>query len=151
MKLICIVYLFLSFNSFSQRRTLSIQEIIYKGDSLERLLENPADLNIVTDTLPGETSDELNAWREMKLFRYYFDNSRKVKKISYRNGSEGYYNFYFDDHDLRKVHIIKTAGLVNLCYYYSAEDNNGSGYDKTSERIDLLNMAKDFIRNFKTL
>jgi hypothetical protein len=116
---------------YGQRRIRSydnIKEAVQKGDSLEVLYVNDSLLNSRTDTLLiySESENWKDILREIRLITYYYDNTNNLKKISYKNGSEGYYYFYFEGIYLRKIRVEKKYGLINAQYYYRIRDNQVS-------------------------
>jgi len=161
MKLVVLLLFLSSLSANGQRwRDNSNNEIVKKGDSLELLYANDKLLKITSDTLPLESSDENSGWRDMKLVSYYFDTLNVVHKIIFRNGRDGYSYFYFKGNQLRKASVLKKAGLINMQYYYTAEDNAylPSAIEQkikqnpgSKDLYELLKRGKAFLEKFKTL
>jgi len=130
-----------------------------KEDSVEGLYVNDTLLNFITDTLPLYTLDDNSSWRDMKLVFYYYDSSNTLKKISFRNGQEGYYYFYFKGAVLLKARLFKPGGLTNSKYYFSAEENRltisdimwRATQDPSKKGLyETLKLGKEFLQKFKT-
>jgi len=160
MKLLIFMLLLISDNANGQRSEESLGEAIRKGDSIEILYSNEDMFGILTDTLPTFALDELNAWRDMKLVKYFYDKTNTLRKISYRNGGEGDYYFYFEGTYIRKVRVIKYAGFINLQHYFTKEDNQYSPpeiekwttvHPERKESFELLKTGRDFLNKFKSL
>jgi hypothetical protein len=159
MKLLLVTLLIFCSYAHGQRHT-DIKEAVAKGDSLEVLYATDDLFKSITDTLPIYTFDENSGWRDIKLVQYFYDNSNVLKKISFRNGREGYYYFYFEGASLRKVRVVKNAGLINLQYFFTNRDNQHTAseidgvitrHSEQKDSYELLKMGKSFFDKFKTL
>jgi hypothetical protein len=136
----------------------AINDVIRKGDSLEKKYQDYAMLNQINDTLPLFSNDESSGWRNMQVVTYFYDD-QTLRKISFRNGQEGHYFFYFEEPYLRKIRIIRHAGLIDVQYYYTIEENKASNaqikqwsqrYPEKVDMYELLNKSKEFLAKFKT-
>ena len=87
-----------------------------KEDSIDFSYRNENLLRVIVDTLPSFSKDDLNAFRDIKLVSYYYDSLRILKKIWFRNGQEGNYNFYFDDLSLKKIRARRYSPSMNVLY-----------------------------------
>jgi hypothetical protein len=158
MKLIGIITMLLLFSSFAEgqrrHRTPTIFDELKKEDSLEGLYINDTLLKVVTDTLPSYSVDENNALRDLKVVYYYYDSLSSVRKVTFRNGREGYYDFYFDGPDLRKARRFEAILQPNVKYYFTAEDNkqtdkeieiNTTQNPEKKSFYDIMKMGKAFL------
>jgi hypothetical protein len=117
-------------------------------------------LNIITDTLPLITSDELDGWRDMRLVSYFYDSSKALKKIDFRDGRNVNYYFCFQGNYLSKGRYLEYTQSIDKEFTYTFEDNNGTIQqleekiiqDKTlKERYKVLQFGKIFFERFKEL
>jgi len=137
----------------------AINDVIRIGDSLEKKYQDYTKLKQINDTLPLFSNDENVNWRNMQLVTYFYDD-QALKKISFKNGQEGHYIFYFEGPYLRKIRIIKHAGLIDVQYYYTIEENKASNaqikqwsqrYPEKIDMYELLNKSNAFQAKFKSL
>jgi hypothetical protein len=155
MKWILLVVIICSFDANAQRRRhILTAETIRVSDSLEN------DSNLIqyfTDTLPLIANDEYASWRNWRLVRYSHDTLKRVKKVEFMNGHEGYFHFIFHGTLLRKACVIGSGGIINYQYYFADSDNNDLHEEFNKHTIsrperkamrDLLIMARDFIHKF---
>lgn len=163
MKLIIPVILFLScIAAHGQRKHHPADDkIVNKGDSLKTLYAKDKLLKAVNDTLPLYTRrDETSAWRDMQLVTWFYDDSNSVKKITFRNGEEGSYSFYFEGPSLRKVNMLKRGQSINLQCYFTDRDNQYAipeieqkmaEHPEEWQWYELLKTGKTFLERFKAL
>lgn len=160
MKLITVIAFFYCTAAYGQRKPHFIDDrVVTRGDSLELLYTKTGVLKVVTDTLPlYSTREETTDWRDMQLVTWFYDSSTIVKKITFRNGEEGYCSFYFDGPFLRKARLLKRGQSINLQCYFTNEDNSlpvseleqkMAEHPEEREWYGLLKTGKDFLERFK--
>lgn len=126
MKSIAIILLLFSTATRAQRHDPFDRRLIFeqfkKEDSLEGLYTNSDLLYVITDTLPLTTINETVNWKDVQLVSYFYDDSKTLKKIAFRNGRNGHYYFYFEGANLKKARVVKSSSIA-VQYYYTAEEN----------------------------
>jgi len=94
----------------------------------------------------------------MKLVKYFYDSLISLKIISFKNGTDSNYYFYFEGTFLRKAIIRKQNNLMQ--FNFTVEHNKHTSLEieqiatqdpKAKDFYQLLRMGKAFFGKFKTL
>jgi hypothetical protein len=135
-------------------------EEIYREDSIDFSYLNLSPLKSLTDTIPFATNDENSGWRDMKFVRFFYDSSYCLKKVIFRNGRVGYYNFYFTDSTVKKVRVREYSLSKNDLYEFTSEESSLTLPELAEKliqqpanrnRLILLKMGKEYFEKFKEL
>jgi hypothetical protein len=165
MKFLAILLLFAWSHSYGQRRHVEAPfgaafgfDQFRKEDSLEGIYTDIASLNVITDTLPIYSDDEMDAWRHMQIEYYYYDSTNSLKKVYFRNGQGGSYYFWFEGTCLKKARHLRWPS--DLKYDFSEEENRSTPSEierriasepEKKQSFETLKMARNFLEKFQTL
>jgi hypothetical protein len=131
-----------------------------RGDSLEQKFADQNGLFSITDTIPVIITEDDDAWKKMKCLTYFYDSTKELKKIVYRNGLEGNCSYYLDGKILRKVTFDGIAKSYKQYYYFSDFQNGLTNREiqqkqkeptEFKENYELLNSFRNFQTKFANL
>lgn len=130
-----------------------------REDSLDGLFINIHSLHIISDTIPV-FSEADDTRKNLEILHFFYDASNVLKRVLYRNGSNGDYYFYFDNSYLKKVRYRQYGNMVDSTCYFTIKDNEYT-LAQIEQKIknapeqkvffDLLALSKTFLYKFNML